>query len=376
MFHQYCKPSQFLNYLLGAFWPGLRAGLHFDDGVRALETEKLDEAEFHFSTVIALRADRWKAHFNLALIAIRRRQLDEALSFLTSAARLNPRYAPALSQQIEILLELERYDEALRLCDNLEALNANDFWPHVYRSSIYQARGQMTESKLALEAAITRQPESSVPRIRYASLLLDSGDTEQAEPAVHILVARHPNDASVLNLLGCIHRTKGELPQAIECFERALVFDGENANTLQNLANCYLALGSYNLAKSEFEKLIQLCPRNWAAYLNLGVIYGRMGNEYLSQAISHTENAIRLRPDCAKAYYNLATFESYRRSAKKAISALREAIRIDPKYRTLAKEDLDFTWLRNRREFAKLTANCSGASAQNAEHKRNLEPFN
>jgi tetratricopeptide (TPR) repeat protein len=81
-----------------------------------------------------------------------------------------------------------------------------------------------------------------------------------------------------------------------------------------------------------------------------------LGNSYLTQgnytqALAGYNQALKLQPNFAMAYYNKACVYSLRREVKAAIENLQRAIDLDAKYREKAKRDFNFKNIRKDRQF-------------------------
>ena len=94
------------------------------------------------------------------------------------------------------------------------------------------------------------------------------------------------------------------------------------------LAYAYHDDGEYQKAIDAYQEAIRLKPNHAKAWYNLGVNYGDLG-EY-QKAIDAYREAIRLQPDDAKAWSNLGVHYGDLGEYQKAIDAFREAIRLQP----------------------------------------------
>ncbi|MCY7323192.1 MAG: tetratricopeptide repeat protein, partial [Phormidesmis sp. CAN_BIN36] len=83
-----------------------------------------------------------------------------------------------------------------------------------------------------------------------------------------------------------------------------------------------------------------------------GLAYKKQDN-YI-QAIADFNQAIKLKPDDAVAYYNKARIYSLEKKVKEAIENLQQAINLDAKLRENAKTDSDFDNIRKDEEFQAL----------------------
>lgn len=162
---------------------------------------------------------------------------------------------------------------------------------------------------------------------------------------------------SLFLLLGC-----GGLKSIPYSQNTDVVKPNEAARAHYNWGLAYAKEGNHAQAVTEFKLAIQQEP-GWAIpYFNLGAAYGNVGE--LTLAIRAWERATQVDADFAKAYYNLAIAYSLKAKKtlgsgsqvyiEKAISSLREAIRIDNTTLAAAKTEPAFDKIRALPEYKKL----------------------
>ena len=88
------------------------------------------------------------------------------------------------------------------------------------------------------------------------------------------------------------------------------------------------------------------------AYIYRGLANYNLGK--YDRAIEDYSKAIKLDPEQAVAYYNLARIYSLRDNYEDAIRNLGTAIRINPDIKNMAKKENDFDRIRERPDFTKL----------------------
>ena len=78
-----------------------------------------------------------------------------------------------------------------------------------------------------------------------------------------------------------------------------------DANAYNNRGNAYFIEGQYDQAISDYNKALEINPRNANAYSNRGNVYYHKGQ--YDQAISDYNKALEINPRFAKAYSNRAS---------------------------------------------------------------------
>ncbi len=91
----------------------------------------------------------------------------------------------------------------------------------------------------------------------------------------------------------------------------------------------YTDSGNYKEAISCFEKVVQIDPQNYTAWLDMGVVYFNLGEFEKSEKcykfiLEHKPNS-----NCGGAYNNLANIESLKKNYDVAMSLYKKAIECD-----------------------------------------------
>lgn len=96
----------------------------------------------------------------------------------------------------------------------------------------------------------------------------------------------------------------------------------------------------------------QITPKNADEFYDRGVYALNLGD--FSQAKTFFEKALRLKPDEPHLLYSLAAAHAQTGSLDQALDYLRRTIQLQPRYRTQALNDSDFSDLRENKQFLEL----------------------
>src|SRR5262245_32314205 len=121
-------------------------------------------------------------------------------------------------------------------------------------------------------------------------------------------------------------------------WNQALGVTGENDVAHNNLGFLFLRRGEIDKAISEFQTALDIRSRNTQSHYSLGaaLIQSNLGNalarkQLWDAAIDHLQEAIRLRPDYADAYFNLGSVLFQQGRIDQAIAQWRAALAIRPR---------------------------------------------
>ncbi len=137
--------------------------------------------------------------------------------------------------------------------------------------------------------------------------------------------------------LGGIHNATGKNDLALEEFQRALQLDPRNADAIKGLAHSYESAGRAADAEAAYKKAIALRPDYWGGYNSLGAFYHSQGK--FEDAITQFRHVIELTPDNAQAYSNLGAVYVDAGDYKKfpeGEKALKRSIELSPSYGAFA----------------------------------------
>ena len=192
-------------------------------------------------------------------------------------------------------------------------------------------------------------------KIQLAVDLYRFGDFEKAEGICNQLISENPKNVFLYNLLGLILVGQDKIDDALNCYQKGIDLDPNNAMVYNNIALLYTN-NKFDNKKAEYfyNKSISVNPINPEAHNNLGTLYKSM--DKFEEAINCFKKAIEANSKFVQAYHNLGNIYITIGKFPEAQKILSEAISIDPYYanshRSLSrlikytKEDVHFQKLK------------------------------
>ncbi|PWU09681.1 MAG: hypothetical protein C5B51_05800 [Terriglobia bacterium] len=126
------------------------------------------------------------------------------------------------------------------------------------------------------------------------------------------------------------HHRAGRLVQAMEHYQRLLVFEPDHAQAHNNLGVALTSLGRIGEAAEHYERAFVLQPNYAEAHNNLGVALAALGRN--DEAIAHYERALLLKPDYAEAHNNLGLGFAAEGRNDEAVAHYERAVILKPDY--------------------------------------------
>jgi len=155
-----------------------------------------------------------------------------------------------------------------------------------------------------------------------------AGRLADAEVAYRAILAREPQHADSLNLLGVIAMQAGDLASAVALVQRAVALRPDAAVCRNNLGQVLERHGRDDEAAGCYETAIELDPSYAEAHNNLGVLRAR--RDRLTDADAHYLKAIELDPDYAEPHTNRGNLLKDCGELDAAIGCYRRAIELRP----------------------------------------------
>ncbi len=189
------------------------------------------------------------------------------------------------------------------------------------------------------------------------------GRIDEAFEKIRRVLAEDPDILEAHNILGNLHKKKGETEEAIAAYQAALAREAEYKPALFSLAVAYRDLGRLDDAAAGFRRVLELDSRDNKAYFLLAEIHAQkkdytealellkkavdfgseraplhnlMGECYieldrLDEAEAEINQALELKPDLAGAHFNLALVREERGDFPGAMAAYQKVIELGPK---------------------------------------------
>lgn len=127
---------------------------------------------------------------------------------------------------------------------------------------------------------------------------------------------------------GAFNFARGDLPEALDHFQKAVAWDTNSAPLRHELAVALSASGRNAEAIGQLEAACRLDPHETEYFYSLGLAWNEAGD--LPKAIESLETAVKLDAHNSRAWYNLGLARNAAGQAQPALEALASAEQADP----------------------------------------------
>lgn len=311
-------------------WPGAferrldnaeRAGLNGPDRVDGLARLAAlyhangfaGEAIACYEAWLALEPDAPKAAYRLAVLLAGYGRMEEALPLLDRVIGGAPGYLEAPMQKANILLKLNRVDEAEALFHGVLAKDdRTQAWTGLAQAA--SQNGKWEKARQYLEKAVSLQPGFSPAWSALATAYERLGLTEKARGVRELghgdaVTGELPDPWMDELMSSCfdVYRLRvaafaylpadpQERAHSVRLLERALSLGADRASTLRDLGRLCRELGQMEAARGHLEEAVKIAPDDSDAWTQLLQVYQSAGNrsgvQYaIEQGLAHNPDS-------------------------------------------------------------------------------------
>ena len=252
----------------------------------------------------------------------------EEIGYLTSTKRGRETYYELSEPLMRLAYEVKEQSLLQMLIEFLR------IWYRPDEMQKLRAAGLSQTTQAYIDAAWERSQTTPDPRLK---LLQQELDKAEAEGRSHELATLWEEKAAASNsahdwfTAGYYFKTvDSEYTLAIDCYDKAIELDPEDAYAWNNKGNTLNDLGRYEEALTCLDKAIELDPEGDAALHNIGnSLYGLGRYE---EALTYFDKKIELDPKYAHAWHNKGSSLDSLGRYEQALTCYDKAIKLDPKY--------------------------------------------
>ena len=155
------------------------------------------------------------------------------------------------------------------------------------------------------------------------------GELPNAAIAFKKVIDLKPDIPEPYNNYGLVLYNKGDLAQSLYFLKKAIDLNNEYVEAHNNLGNTLKKLNKTNEALKQYYKCLKIRPNYPGAHNNIAIILQEQ--KHYDKAFSHFKKAIIYKPDYFEAYINLGDLQKEEGKFKDAINSLQKALSINPK---------------------------------------------
>lgn len=201
------------------------------------------------------------------------------------------------------------------------------------RAQQAQGAGRVREAAMLYEAILALEPGHADATHYLGMAALQAGDLAKAQALVGKSLQLSPHDGFYWMNQGLLYQHQKDTEKAVEAYQKAVSLMTDNSGLWFNLGNGLMQLRRLDEAIAAFQRSIALHAGDWQVWMNLGTTYLlRHSDEQDSrEALSCFEKMIRLAPGRGEGYNGKGLALANLDRLPESLQAVEEAVRVDPK---------------------------------------------
>jgi tetratricopeptide (TPR) repeat protein len=322
-----------------AFTETLELDAHFSAAELALADifymrGNLEPSAEHARRVREREPESYRAHMVLGNILITSGKYAEAMKSFESAHAINPGAAAPLYFMAVVEELSHKLSNALRLYEELLSRH-----PELVDAALRYARlllksGEAPKGKQYFEALAKEQAQNGYIRHILGEICLGTGDVDKAKEYFEEAIALEPSLASSYLELAKIHQNKGDIPSQVQILEAGIEKIPQFPEAYTRLAHLYHQQGEIGKAIAQLEKGTQEFPQNAILANNLACLYLEQDGS-LEKAFNLAQTAYDARPEDPAMMDTLAWALHKKKLPTRALALIREALSRKPDHPVL-----------------------------------------
>ena len=265
----------------------------------ALAHERLGEHEQAINTykqVIEQADNRAPLVLHLVQLFIQDKRYEEALVYLKKLEEMGLGNFETNRKTGLIYLELERYDEAIRIFSEMLKSDPQAHQIRLYLSNAYEEKEELSKA----EAELVKIPldSASYPEAasRLAFIFHEQGRSDQAVALLKQTIQANPEKLELYLSLATLYDALDRVAEGLELLLSVEAKFDQEARFQFRLGILYDKQGKRPLSIERMKKVVRLNPKDAQAHNYLGYTYAEMGVN-LDEGLEHIKKALEIRPD-------------------------------------------------------------------------------
>lgn len=246
-----------------------------------------------FDQALRISPEPAPIYFQIGLIYSFGGLLPKAEEAFLAAIRADPRHQGATFQLGSLYERQEKLEEAIRLYDLARELGPQTQEGKDAAVNGHNARGKLASLNGRLDEALAEfikardlQPTNPLNFFNLGQIHLQRRELPEAEKAFEEVIRLNPQEREAYIKLADIQERSGRDPEAIETYQKVLAlgpgpFETHAAVRFHILKGVAAAnREDFPDARSEFEEVVRLNPKDKIGYLNLALVHQKLRDPY------------------------------------------------------------------------------------------------
>ena len=199
-------------------------------------------------------------------------EVSAVSSELSSASAATPAVTgPVSFEEANTAFQAKRYDEAARLLTTYTTEHPDNVWGYYLLGLSAWKTGDRDRAVDAFRRALEKDSTHVKSELNLSRVLIEQDKAQDALPHVEAALKIDSGSSEGFRLLGRVKSELGDTAGAIAAYQHAIVLDGRDAWSMNNLARVYLDQGRFQESLGPLARAIEIDSTVTAFQHNLGI---------------------------------------------------------------------------------------------------------
>jgi len=202
-----------------------------------------------------------KVNYYIGKVHYDRENYGEAIQTLNEAAKEDPKNAEVPYMIARSYADMLNYKQAIPFFKKaIELDTTKPYWIYEMALIYYATNDTKNTLKYMLEAGNKGLQKNNDYLENLGIAYLDIGDLENGIKIMDEILKRKPSDINILNQVAEAYYYKGKYNEAMDYWDKILVYDKQNASALYMIGMCYQKKGDKEKGQLLCDKAIEMDP--------------------------------------------------------------------------------------------------------------------
>lgn len=278
-------------------------------GQLLVQTGKPNEGRDHLETAIHLGLEEAQVWFFIGLADRELGDVQDALTAFERAENLDPANQAVLSSLVDLYLQVNRPDDALRVANRSIQLHPKEAFGYESLGMVQLNQGKFDEGRVSMSKAIEIDPKDVRAKLLIGRSYLSqrNPDLDKALAQFNAILVDDPKNTDALAGNAEALARKNDVAGAVAVMQQIVKLEPDSVEPEDNIAQLYLDKNMVDQGRQAFAQAIKDHPKSAEPYA-LQAEYDTRTKNYL-QAEKEFESALALAPNNLTLLYDYGRLE-------------------------------------------------------------------
>jgi tetratricopeptide (TPR) repeat protein len=305
---------------------------HYNLGLIYLHQKKMDEAAYEFEQVLKIEPEPEieGIYFLLASAYREAGNSEKAIEALEKGLKLHPDDKNMLRALISLQINAQMDDAAIRNLLELIGSDPSDLAGRMDLAILYQRNNKLEAAAEQYAIVSKADPDNDTAYYNMALIYMRQKKYAEASEKFEAADRIQPRNPLLLELLGDAYAGQQMLEKAVDAYTSALENASDNEKLFTKLGFAMANLNQVEEAVGALENAVKLNSVNPDVFYLLGDLYSEL--KLKDKAVTAYRKSLELKPDQKEVRYNLGTLFAGEEQFAEALEELKAAVELDPQY--------------------------------------------